>query len=377
MRTKRNPESRPLVPTKHPGIYKRGGRYVVRFRDHHGKQRQKSARTMREARAIQAETRGDLSKGHYRNVSREPFVRYAEQWVDNYKGRTGRGIRPETLHEYRRDLKRAMAYFGTTPLSLIEPRMVNDFLNDHLVAEGLAAATRRRIAAPLKALFSSAVVNGDLRDSPAKEVRIIGDARVGGRSARKYLERDEVARVVAATPEGWKRTFVTTLALTGIRKSEALGLTWGAVMLDKKGGTISIYQRVRYGRVGDVKTENAAREVPFGATLAKLLREHRMASPFSTDADYVFPTETGRAQGEGNVYRWYKPVAAAAGVEWSAFHHLRHAAGNLWIEEGGISVQQVSDLLGHHSISFTMKVYGHALAANRPTGDALAEAIGL
>ena len=45
---------RDLVPTSTPGIYKRGSRYVIRYRDPHGKQRQRSARTLAEARRLEA-----------------------------------------------------------------------------------------------------------------------------------------------------------------------------------------------------------------------------------------------------------------------------------------------------------------------------------
>jgi hypothetical protein len=44
--------SAPLVKTATPGIYKRGSRYVVTFRDPYGKPRKKAARTRAEGRAL-------------------------------------------------------------------------------------------------------------------------------------------------------------------------------------------------------------------------------------------------------------------------------------------------------------------------------------
>src|SRR5262245_12958623 len=72
--------------------------------------------------------------------------------------------------------------------------------------------------------------------------------------------------------------------------------------------------RSRYGR----------RSVPIPAELARELRRHRLASPFSADEDLVFPSQTGRPQSASNLYRWFKPAAETAGVGWAGFHALRH-----------------------------------------------------
>ena len=52
---------RRLVKTSTPGVYKRGSRYVVVFRDPHGRQRKRSARTLAEARDVKAALRTDVA----------------------------------------------------------------------------------------------------------------------------------------------------------------------------------------------------------------------------------------------------------------------------------------------------------------------------
>ena len=46
------PDTRTLSKTTTPGVYKRGDQYVIRYRDPEGKQRQRSARTLAEARRM-------------------------------------------------------------------------------------------------------------------------------------------------------------------------------------------------------------------------------------------------------------------------------------------------------------------------------------
>src|SRR5436309_5119681 len=83
-------QDRRLVKTSTPGIYKRGGRYVVVFRDPHGKQRKRSARTLAEARDLKAALTADVRRGEYRTLSKLTFGEYATEWVGSYSGRTSR-----------------------------------------------------------------------------------------------------------------------------------------------------------------------------------------------------------------------------------------------------------------------------------------------
>src|SRR5947199_9350925 len=73
-------QDRRLVKTSTPGIYKRGGRYVVIFRDPHGKQRKRSARTLAEARDVKATLTADVKRGEYRSISKVTFADYAKEW---------------------------------------------------------------------------------------------------------------------------------------------------------------------------------------------------------------------------------------------------------------------------------------------------------
>src|SRR5437016_5891118 len=95
---------RPLVRTATPGIFKRGNRYCVPYRDPSGKQRKKSARTLAEARAIKAAQETDVRRGEWQEESRIGFIEYAPEWIATYAGRTTRGFRETTRDEYRRDL---------------------------------------------------------------------------------------------------------------------------------------------------------------------------------------------------------------------------------------------------------------------------------
>ena len=85
----------PEERTGDPGIYRRGSRYVVRFRDKQGRSRKRSARTLAEARLLKKASEVDVARGEFHDSSNVTFEVYARDWVENYRGRTKRGARPQ------------------------------------------------------------------------------------------------------------------------------------------------------------------------------------------------------------------------------------------------------------------------------------------
>ncbi len=96
----------PMEKTRHPGIYKRGARYVVVYRVD-GRQRKESARTLDEARRLKAARMADRDRGEFHDEqSRVKFRDYAEEWIERYQGTGRRGFTEDSRDDYRRDLER-------------------------------------------------------------------------------------------------------------------------------------------------------------------------------------------------------------------------------------------------------------------------------
>src|SRR5437867_452135 len=114
--------------TKYPGIFQRGSRFVVKFRGPDGRQRQRSCRTLTEARRIQSALRTDVSRGEYRDVARTRFEDYARAWITGFNGRTGKGVRLATRSDYERVLERyAIPHFNRRRLAEITLTDVRGF----------------------------------------------------------------------------------------------------------------------------------------------------------------------------------------------------------------------------------------------------------
>jgi integrase len=350
-----------LKRTGDRGIYRRGSRYAVIYRDAAGRQHQRSARTLAEARMLRAAFTADVARGEHRELARVAFADYAATWAKTYRGRTGRGIRPRTLAEYCRDLELyAIPFFGRRRLVEIEPRDVKLFAaalsagtalrGDGHPSRPLAPASVRNAVAPVRILLAPAVEEGLLRSNPATGLRIAGAPR----GKVRHLEAEELERLHAEMPEAW-RLWLRLLAYTGARIGEFVALRWSDI--DLGAGTLTIRRRLYRGTVDTPKSAYGVRTLPLPQALVLELKRHRIASRYTDDDDPLFAGATGRPLQAPNVHRRvFKPAAVRAGVGWAGFHTLRHTCGTL-LARKGLRAEEIQAWLGHHAASFTQDVY--------------------
>ena len=97
-------------------------------------------------------------------------------------------------------------------------------------------------------------------------------------------------------------------------------------------------------------------------SLARMLAEHRLASPYSGETDFVFASSAGTPLAVRNIVRRGLDVATAkAGLPHLRWHDLRHIAASALIESGA-SPSYVARVLGHSSPAITLSTYAHAFA---------------
>ncbi|HET7572130.1 MAG TPA: tyrosine-type recombinase/integrase [Gaiellaceae bacterium] len=389
------PAGRRLERTSTPGIFKRGSRYVVIYRDPSGRQRKQAARTLAEARDVKAALRADVARGEYRALSRVTFAEYAPRWIDTYAGRTARGFRETTRDEYRRDLERdAIPYFGRMRLAEVEPRHVKSYAA-HLAERGpvcrscggrgdekqrtcrkcdgkgrtdgkLSPASVRLGIAPVRALFATAVEEGLIRSNPAAGLRVAQRVEVETadevETRVKALDEDELRRLLDEVGDEW-RPFFAFLAHTGLRIGEAVALRWSDIDFGRK--RVKVRRRLYRGNYAPPKSRYGRRDVPLSDGMARALWQRRKDEKPADDAP-LFPSSTGNPLDPSNVFaRVLKPAARRAGVPWAGFHTLRHTCATMLFRQG-LNAKMVQVWLGHHSPAFTLATYVHLLPDDLP-----------
>ncbi|WP_217923147.1 tyrosine-type recombinase/integrase [Miltoncostaea oceani] len=350
----------PYERTTTPGVYRRGSRYVVTFTDPSGRRRKRAATTLAEARLLKSSLAADVARGEFRESSRARFEDYAREWVRTYEGRTSRGIRPETIAEYDRDLQlHVIPVIGRRRLSEIEQRDLKA-LARHLTDKGLAPATVRIVMAPVRALFATAVEEGLLRVNPAAGLRLGAGAKLDPTEKRRALDEGQLARLIEETPERW-RLIVRFLAQTGLRVGELIALRWEDVDLGTR--RVNVRRRLRLGRLDTPKSSYGIRQVPISTRLAQDLWRHRAGA--DDEALVFLGPEDRQLRPEFVLRSIVKPAAARAGVPWAGVHTLRHTCASILFRSGW-NAKQVQVVLGHHSPAFTLATYVHLIPDDLP-----------
>jgi integrase len=347
--------------TSTPGIYRRGKRYVVVWR-HRGRQRKEFFGTLAEAR----EAKGRRQAGERRPASRVGFEDYYEGWIESYAGRTARGFSSSSREEYRRTIEsHALPRWATWRLADVEPADVRELFGD-LRRSGNSTSAIKRLRAALSAMFPTAVDDGKLRSNPVSGIRIPAAPNEEPEDGRaKALTRAQLRVLLAAIPSE-SRLLFEFLAHTGLRISEAIGLTWAHLDLGES-PRVRVREQFYKGERKRLKSGNGRRDVPLSTGMAAKLLAHRRDSYRGDDAP-VFASKTGMPLYPQNVSRHVlKPAAESVGLGWVTYHTLRHTCGSL-LFEAGRNVKQVSEWLGHADPSFTLNTYVHLL--DEGVGDA-------
>lgn len=248
----------------------------------------------------------------------------------------------------------------------------------------LAPATVLRAHVILHKAFADAVRWGYLDHNPADVAdppsqRITEAAR---RSTIRIWTPEQIRRfeTVIASENQQLYTLWLLVALTGVRRSEALGLRWMDVDLPRR--RLSIRQVViKVGSQAIIKdapkSEHGYRAIDIGPKLAVVLKareaeqlDERMAAGRAwEDHDLVFAHPTYGPRGVRPGHWWYPDHASRSIGELVAdsglprirpLQDLRHTHASILLASGE-PPKVVQERLGHHSTAFTQSTYQHLL----------------
>jgi integrase len=353
------------------GIYTRrtaDGREVfeIVYRDSDGRQRwEKVDGGIRAARSRRDDVAGRKARGE--KVRPRPNLRFNDAadawWTDK-----ALKLRPNTQSAYGASLKHLRERYGRIRLDDIGVSSVARFVSEQ-EAKGLKGWTIKGQMTVLGRIFDHASRHlGWAGQNPVRQLDRDERPKADEREKR-ILSADELERLLSAVDDRYRLLF-RFAASTGARLGEALGLRWHALGFDA--GTVHIsHQLDRRGEYVELKTKRSRRTIEIPPSLVSELRAHKLASPHSTEHDYVFASRAGDGFDHRNIggrvmARAVK--AAKLGKEERdgqivkhapTFHSLRHSHGSALIAAGW-DLEEVSARLGHRDVTVTARIYVHA-----------------
>lgn len=173
-------------------------------------------------------------------------------------------------------------------------------------------------------------------------------------------------------------TYFKLLSATGLRKSEALALTWSDINLTA--GTLSVNKTLAYGLNGKTiiqppKSPKSKRILPISDGLKEVLIDYKRKQKIISKE--LFHTNKGTYLRISKPDQWLKSIYAKDHEEKAEYakkynlkepqpdlrhitvHGFRHTFATLLIAETNVKPKTVQMLLGHENIQMTLDIYTH------------------
>lgn len=319
----------------------------VRWRDGSGKMRSKSFPKKRDADKHAASVETDKHRGQELNadLAKATLGSYAKAYAERRAN-----WRAGTRGTHDAHMVHINAHLGSKTLASITAGDI-ETMRAKLLGSGLSPAYAEAVVYRVRSILKSAVADRAIGRNPAEQVR----ANPARKSARAVaLTPDQFQAVIGALKEPWVR-YAQLIAYTGLRPSEAAGLTWDritdeGIVVDRQ----LVGMKDRKPIFGPLKTDSSVRTIPTPSAL----KEWEPGG----DGELVF---VGR-QGGGLVRSTRQSAWVAMRNQvmlpdaCRGWHTLRHTYVSHALA-AGVPLTNVSKQIGHKTISETMQTYAHMI----------------
>ena len=336
-------------------------RWVVRWFGLDGNRYSRSFKARKEAKRFAEEKQMEIRDGYVDpppDVTLKEFRKEHAEVMDEH-------LAPSTLGLHLKALDLLAGLVGPDrPLREVSTTDIERFRAVRL-GTGIGAASSNREIRTLKAVFGYAVGRGYLRpaENPCLGVRLKKVAR------RKpaYCPPEEFRALVRAAPDALWRAYLVTLYTAGLRRGEAMNLTWKDVDFER--GLVHVDRKTRSGYVQAWNPKDGERRsIPLPAQAVDLLAAWQSVAP--DGCPYVFMPHgrwayyRGRVEGrrwrEGqdlvnNHLRLFKTLCRRAGVGPYTLHDMRRSCITNWASD--LPIHVVQELAGHSDIQTTKDYY--------------------
>jgi len=339
-------------------VTKRRGKWVLDYRDQHGRRHWETVTGNRhDADQLLSQRLREVGRGEYE--ARRDQMTFREVSDAYTAGHIAVNIRESTRQDYERNLRLyLLPAFDVVKVRVITPEMIEAFRN-RLLKQGIGRRTINKCHTLLSAIFRYALRYRWITANPAAEVRKL--RAESGSHERPELDNiltpAEAALMLDAADDRYRVLLLMALS-TGMRQGELLGLQWGDIEWAAK----QVWVRRQYtrGRFSELKTRYSRRKIGLGDDLIRELKAWKLRCP-KGEHDLAFPNGAGNPENHGNLLnRGFYPTLRRAGLRRIRFHDLRHTYASFLIAQN-VHPKRIQALLGHSSIKVTMDTYGHLM----------------
>ena len=317
------------------GVFWKRDKYWIDYRDADGRRyREAIGKSKREAEKALAVRKSEIVQGKFnfkKKARRVSFREFTSKYLDYARTNKRSWGRDAT------SLKALMPVFGETSISKITEWQVERYkIERHRIVK---EATVNREVALLKRMLTLAVKWGDADENPIRNVKLFRENNL----VERVLTTDEEIHLLKECADHLRPIVIAALN-TGMRLGEILSLTWLNVNLND--GVIVI--------TAEKSKSRRLRRIPINSVMRAVLT----ALPKTHELVFPSPATGGAWNGSSNPLKTgFKAACRRAKIIGLRFHDLRHTFASRLVQ-AGVSLVDVSKLLGHAQITTTMR-YAH------------------
>lgn len=289
-------------------------------------------------------------------------------------------LKPSSFEKYEGIFR---LYVETSPLYCIRVKdtkaiQIQRYYNE-LYSKGKSRSVIHNLNKLLKQFFFYAVDEGYLTKNPCSGKRIVipGDKQI--RAEVEHFTDDEIKTLLTTIRDSLYKELIIICLGTGMRRGEALALTWEDVDLEnntidinKSLGKVYLFDsegnKTRKQIIQPPKTTSSNRQIPFPKTLNSIFKDiiiRQMKNKLKCgecykESNFIFTTETGTHIDVTNLSHAWDNILKKAELSHKKFHALRHTYATK-LFENKVELKTASKLLGHNSIEMTANIYTHVI----------------
>ncbi len=295
----------------------------------------------------------EVEEGNFTKRNNIRFVAFAQTWLDEY---ARPNLKQNTVDIYFAMLNsKILPFLGNFYIDKINKQTLTSFYNTLKEEHDLSTKTIKNYNGLISSILQLAVDWEYLKINPCSHLKLPKNEK--NIDVKKFLTQKELNVLLHYLDKQEDYTFKTIIYLiiyTGLRKSEALGLTWKDVQFDEN--YIYIRQSKVTTRSGELvsitKNPSSTRIVQVPKKVMDMIKNLDRTNEFV----FNFKSRT-----LGNKFKEF--INNYKCIPQITLHKLRHTHATLLISNN-IDIKSISARLGHSETSTTLNIYSHVLQEN-------------
>ena len=326
-------------------------------------------KTKREANIVLKRIQAQVANQSYYDVKEKKDMTFQdvyESWRDSYKNTVAEST---LLKNDGMFTNRILPAFGSYLISKIDANMIQKQVN-----EWSHYSNASKWLDEMSRVFHHARKQQVILSNPCELVT--KPKKPKKKEIKSFYETNELKQFMTALDESdhlQSIAMLRLLAFTGLRKGEAMALTWddidpinNTINVNKAIGRRKVLEETSNGKsktelyLKDTKNFTSKRITSIDPRTLTVLMEWREHNPHQ----WIFVNERGKWLSPSKPRKWLRSTAAKAGLDPIPVHKLRHTHATL-LHEAGATMEEIQKRLGHYDISTTQNTYTHLTKTQR------------